>query len=229
MSLFTELKRRNVIRVALFYVVAAWLLVQVAETVLPLFDVPAGVLRGLVILLALGFLPALVFAWVYELTPQGLKRDADVEVSEQTRQKSARKLNWATLLVALLAIGLLLTDRLLPRSPPPSPPSFSETLPLAQPAEVAPAVLDSSIAVLPFADLSPGGATSSTSPTASPRRSSMSCPESRRSASPRARRPLPSRARANSAFPISPLRWACATCWKAPCARRPTPFASPPS
>jgi adenylate cyclase len=59
-SLFNELKRRNVIRVALFYIIAAWLLVQVAETVLPLFDVPDGVLRGLVILLVLGFVPALV-------------------------------------------------------------------------------------------------------------------------------------------------------------------------
>ncbi|PKM01876.1 MAG: hypothetical protein CVV17_06455, partial [Gammaproteobacteria bacterium HGW-Gammaproteobacteria-7] len=64
MSLFTELKRRNVFRVALFYIVAAWLLVQVAETVLPMFEVPDGVLRGLVILLALGFVPAVVLAWV---------------------------------------------------------------------------------------------------------------------------------------------------------------------
>ncbi len=157
MKLRAELKRRNVIRVALFYIVSAWLLVQVAETVLPLFEVPDGVLRGLVILLALGFVPALVFAWVYELTPEGLKRDADVEVSKQTRQRSGHKLNWATLIVALLAIGLLLADRLLPRSPPPSLPSVSETLPLVQPAETAPAVLDNSIAVLPFADLSPEG------------------------------------------------------------------------
>jgi adenylate cyclase len=157
MHFLTELKRRNVIRVALFYIVSAWLLVQVAETVLPLFEVPDGVLRGLVILLALGFLPALVFAWVYELTPEGLKRDGDVEVSGQTRQRSGHKLNWATLIVALLAIGLLLTDRLLPRSSPPSLPSVSGTLPLAQPAETAPAVLDNSIAVLPFADLSPTG------------------------------------------------------------------------
>jgi adenylate cyclase len=74
-SLFNELKRRNVIRVALFYIIAAWLLVQVAETVLPLFDVPDGVLRGLVILLVLGFVPAVVLAWVFELTPQGLKRE----------------------------------------------------------------------------------------------------------------------------------------------------------
>jgi hypothetical protein len=62
MSLFAELKRRNVIRVALFYIVSAWLVLQVAETVLPLFEVPDSVLRGLVILLVLGFVPALVLA-----------------------------------------------------------------------------------------------------------------------------------------------------------------------
>jgi hypothetical protein len=69
MSLFTELRRRNVIRVAGFYLVAAWLIVQVAETVLPVFGVPEWVLRALIILLAIGFLPALVFSWIHELTP----------------------------------------------------------------------------------------------------------------------------------------------------------------
>jgi adenylate cyclase len=167
MSLWAEMKRRNVIRVALFYVVAAWLLVQVAETVLPLFDVPAGVLRGLVILLALGFVPALVFAWVYELTPEGLKRDTEVEVSEQTRQKSAHKLNWATLIVAVLAIGLLISDRLLwtPASTETAVArqaahSDPESVAIAQAdtqAHTGPVVPDASIAVLPFADLSPEG------------------------------------------------------------------------
>jgi len=75
MSLLAELKRRNVIRVALFYIVSAWLVLQVAETVLPLFEVPDSVLRGLVILLALGFVPALVFAWVFEWTPDGIRLD----------------------------------------------------------------------------------------------------------------------------------------------------------
>ena len=170
MTFLTELKRRNVIRVALFYIVAAWVLVQVAETVLPLFEVPAGVLRGLVILLVLGFLPAVILAWIYEVTPEGLKRDAEVEVSEQTRQKSARKLNWATLIVAVLAIGLLVSDRLLrePASPRPAAgqqagQSVSEAGAMTADttsdttADAGSAIPDASIAVLPFADLSPEG------------------------------------------------------------------------
>jgi hypothetical protein len=72
MSFLTELRRRNVIRMAGLYLVGAWLLVQVAGTVLPMFEVPAWVARALVIVLALGFVPALVFAWIYELTPDGL-------------------------------------------------------------------------------------------------------------------------------------------------------------
>ncbi len=70
-SFFDELKRRNVIRVAGLYLVGAWLLIQIASTMLPAFDVPAWALRGLIIILALGFIPALVFSWVFELTPNG--------------------------------------------------------------------------------------------------------------------------------------------------------------
>ncbi|MEI2419407.1 hypothetical protein V6O07_03970, partial [Arthrospira platensis SPKY2] len=76
MHLLAELKRRNVFRVGLFYVVTAWLVIEVAETVLPLFDVPDGVLRGLVVLLVIGLVPALGLSWIYELTPEGIKRDA---------------------------------------------------------------------------------------------------------------------------------------------------------
>jgi hypothetical protein len=118
-TLFNELKRRNVIRVALFYIVAAWLLVQVAETVLPLFDVPDGVLRGLVILLALGFVPALVLAWVFELTPQGLKRESDPALSDAMREQGARRLNIAVIVLLLLAIGLFGYERLRGVSAPP--------------------------------------------------------------------------------------------------------------
>ena len=117
MTLFAELKRRNVIRVALFYIVAAWLLVQVAETVLPLFDVPDGVLRGLIVLLGLGLVPALALSWVYEITPEGVKRDAGTGSSAAHAFRTGHKLNWATLVVAGLAIALLIADRMTP-SPP---------------------------------------------------------------------------------------------------------------
>jgi TolB-like protein/tetratricopeptide (TPR) repeat protein len=155
-TLFNELKRRNVIRVALFYIVAAWLLVQVAETVLPLFDVPDGVLRGLVILLALGFVPAVVLAWVFELTPQGLKRESDPALSDAMREQGARRLNIAVIVLLLLAIGLFGYERLRGVSAPPvlpaPPPPVAEV-----PGEAAPAAAaePQSIAVLAFADLSP--------------------------------------------------------------------------
>ena len=79
MTFLDELKRRNVIRIAGVYLVGAWLIVQVSGTLLPMFDAPAWVSRSIVILLAVGFFPALILAWAFELTPQGLKRERDVE------------------------------------------------------------------------------------------------------------------------------------------------------
>jgi adenylate cyclase len=153
MNLFAELKRRNVFRVALFYVVSAWLIIEVAETVLPLFDVPDGVLRGLVVLLVIGLVPALGLSWIYELTPEGIKRDADLSAADLHIPHTGRKLNWATLVVAVLAIGFLAVDRMSP-----APPRSAAPEPSASPAVAAagPEVLDASIAVLPFTDLSPG-------------------------------------------------------------------------
>ncbi len=73
-NFFSELKRRNVIRAAGLYLVGAWLLTQVASTVLPMFGAPDWLPRSIVILLVIGFVPTLIFSWVFELTPQGLKR-----------------------------------------------------------------------------------------------------------------------------------------------------------
>jgi adenylate cyclase len=153
MKLFAELKRRNVFRVGLFYVVTAWLVIEVAETVLPLFDVPDGVLRGLVVLLVIGLVPALGLSWIYELTPEGIKRDAELSAADLHNPHTGRKLNWATLVVAILAIGFLAVDRMSP-----APPRSAAPEPSASPAVAAagPEVLDASIAVLPFTDLSPG-------------------------------------------------------------------------
>jgi len=167
MNLFAELKRRNVFRVGLFYVVAAWLIVEVAETVLPLFDVPDGVLRGLVVLLVIGLVPALGLSWIYELTPEGIKRDVGASTDQAAR--TGHKLNWATLVVALLAIGLLAVDRIVPEheQAPAAADGATITDSVAADRSVAtdPASLaapaqglgDASVAVLPFADLSPAG------------------------------------------------------------------------
>jgi adenylate cyclase len=167
MSLFAELKRRNVFRVGLFYVVTAWLVIEVAETVLPLFDVPDGVLRGLVVLLVIGLVPALGLSWIYELTPEGIKRDAGASAADTQSSATGRKLNWATLIVAAMAIGLLVSDRLL-REPAstntaiaqqaahPGPEAGALVQAVTQ-AHAGPVIPDASIAVLPFADLSPEG------------------------------------------------------------------------
>jgi adenylate cyclase len=163
MSLLAELKRRNVFRVALFYVVTAWLIIEVAETVLPLFDVPDGVLRGLVVLLVIGLVPALGLSWIYELTPEGIKRDTELSASELQSSHTSRKLNWATLAVAVAAIGFMALDRMSP--PPPAagrieieaPASDSPDSNIEAPAPVVAPVAAASIAVLPFADLSPAG------------------------------------------------------------------------
>jgi len=155
MTLFAELKRRNVFRVALFYIVAAWVVIQVAETVLPMFDVPDGLLRGVVILLALGFVPAVIFAWVFEWTPEGIRRETDVEVPEAAKQQTANKLNWATLIAAVLAIGLLVADRLLPEPATPAPALANHAV--TDPASTSSGPDPASIAVLPFIDLSREG------------------------------------------------------------------------
>lgn len=78
MKLLAELKRRNVIRMAGLYLVAAWLVVQVAGTLLPMFDAPAWIARSVVILLIIGFVPALMISWIFELTPEGLRRESDL-------------------------------------------------------------------------------------------------------------------------------------------------------
>ena len=110
-SLFQELKRRNVIRVAGLYLVGAWLLIQVASTMLPAFDVPSWALRALIITLALGFIPALIFSWVFELTPQGLKRDEDVPPEQSIAPQTGRRMNRMIIAVLVLALGYFAVDK----------------------------------------------------------------------------------------------------------------------
>lgn len=109
MSLFADLKRRNVIRMAGVYLVGSWLIAQVAGTILPVFDVPNWVMQAIVLVLATGLLPALVFAWVFELTPQGLKRDREVRPGASNAPKIAQRMNLtiiALLILAVLYFGL---------------------------------------------------------------------------------------------------------------------------
>jgi TolB-like protein len=157
MSLLAELRRRNVIRMAGLYLVGAWLIVQVSGTLLPVFEAPPWMMKTLVGLLAFGFIAALVFAWVFELTPQGIKRDAEVKPEESIAPQTARRMDRMIIAVLICALVYFAVDKfvLAPRR------DASVTASMAKPARAAAAPADEvvdgkSIAVLPFTDLSPG-------------------------------------------------------------------------
>src|SRR3989440_5938741 len=142
-NFFAELKRQNVIRFAGLYLVGAWLLTQVASTVLPMFGAPDWLPRSIVILLSIGFVPALIFSWVFELTPQGLKRDEDVRPEESIAPQTARRMDRMIIAVLVLALGYFVVDKfvLAPRR-------------AATPNDSSSAASAKSIAVLPFDNLS---------------------------------------------------------------------------
>lgn len=101
----SELKRRNVIRMAGLYLVGAWLLTQVAATLLPVFEAPGWMMKTIVGILAVGFIPAMIFAWVFEMTPDGLKRDAEVAPDESIAPQTARRME--RMIIALFALALI--------------------------------------------------------------------------------------------------------------------------
>jgi TolB-like protein/Flp pilus assembly protein TadD len=153
MGLLAELKRRNVIRMAGLYLVGAWLVTQVSSTVLPMFGAPEWLPRSVVILLALGFIPALIFAWVFELTPDGIKRDAEVKPEESIAPQTARRMDRIIIAVLMLALGYFGFDKfeLAPRRE--AALLALATHERATSAESLP-VSAKSIAVLPFENLS---------------------------------------------------------------------------
>src|SRR5436853_542395 len=147
-SFFGELKRRNVIRFTGLYLVGAWLLVQVAGTVLPMFGAPDWLPRSIVIVLAIGFIPALIFSWFFELTPQGLKRDEDVPPEESIAPQTARRMNRMIIAVLVLALGYFAFDKFV------LTPRRDAALVAARPsAELKSAGNAKSVAVLAFATL----------------------------------------------------------------------------
>jgi TolB-like protein/Flp pilus assembly protein TadD len=114
MSFFEELKRRNVVRVGVAYIVAAWVLLQVADLVLDAIHAPDWVLQALLALTLLGFIAALIVAWAYELTPEGIKREKDVPREASVTHQTADKLNKITIGLVIAAIVVVAVDRLVP-------------------------------------------------------------------------------------------------------------------
>jgi len=155
MGLIAELQRRNVIRMAGLYLVGAWLLVQVASTLFPAFGVPGWAIRALVIVLALGFVPALVFSWVFELTPDGLKRDAEVAPEQSIAPQTAHRMDRIIIAVLGLALVYFALDKFVLA---PHRAAAAEVAVAGRPADPAttslPEQTDNSIAVLPFVDMS---------------------------------------------------------------------------
>ena len=106
MEIFEELKRRNVFRVAVAYTVGAWFIAQIADLVLNNIGAPDWVIKALFLLLAIGFVIALIVAWAYEITPEGIKRERDVIRDESITHLTARKLDYITLAAAVGVAGM---------------------------------------------------------------------------------------------------------------------------
>src|SRR4029453_16609733 len=106
-SFFVELKRRNVYKVAIAYAVVAWLLMQIASQIFPFFDIPSWGVRLVVLLLVIGFPVALILAWAFELTPEGIKRTENVGLGKSIAPKTGRNLTAIVIVILLLALSLL--------------------------------------------------------------------------------------------------------------------------
>jgi TolB-like protein len=139
-SLFQELKRRNVFRVAIAYLAIAWLILQVADIVLENIGTPAWVMQTLMFLLAIGFPIAVLLAWAYEMTPEGIKREREVDRAQSITRQTGQKLNRAIIVVLLAAVGFLLIDKFVLQDRVPG----------------TAASADKSVAVLPFVAMSRG-------------------------------------------------------------------------
>ena len=111
MSLFNELKRRNVLRVGTAYIVASWLVIQVVETIFPAFGFGDAAIRIVVIVVAIAFIPALVFSWVFELTPEGLKKEIDVDREQSLTPLTGKRLDRFIMVLLAFALGYFAFDK----------------------------------------------------------------------------------------------------------------------
>ncbi|MDH4021265.1 MAG: hypothetical protein OEU84_16860, partial [Xanthomonadales bacterium] len=162
MSFFDELKRRNVVRVGLAYGIAGWVILQVADLVLENIEAPSWVIQALMLFVLLGFIASLVIAWAYEITPEGIKRDSEVDRSQSIAGHTGKKLDRIIIGFLVLAVAVLLVDRSMsPSEVGPDTASEDATVQVSQPGndrkpfQVEALPSEPSIAVLPFADMSP--------------------------------------------------------------------------
>ena len=151
MSFIQELKRRNVTKVAAVYVVASWLILQAAELLFDAMNVPQEWLRFLIAILMLGFPLVLVFSWVFELTPEGVKLEKDIDRDSSIAPHTGKRINTVIIVLLVLAVASIAADRLIPEK------AAEPVAIVAEEVAAEPTTAENSIAVLPFADLSAAG------------------------------------------------------------------------
>jgi TolB-like protein/Flp pilus assembly protein TadD len=155
LSFYTELRRRNVFKVAIVYSAVAWLLLQVSDTLGPALHLPEWFVSAVVFLLILGFPVAIVFAWAFDLTPEGLRKETNADPAAPTAGKSDKQLNHVVVAVLVLALGYFVFDKVVIDSEQDTvgTPTAGQVSP-QQPAEFESPNADNSIAVLPFVNMS---------------------------------------------------------------------------
>ena len=153
MPLIPELQRRNVIRVATAYVVVAWLIIQIAETTLPVFGFTDNAVRVVIIVLGIGLVPAIVGAWVFQLTPEGLRRDKGADETPATSNISSRNLDRAIIVTLVLGLSYFALDKFL-LAPDRAAEREAEVAEQARAEAIVGFYGDRSIAVLPFENMS---------------------------------------------------------------------------
>jgi len=160
MGVFQELKRRNVFRVGVAYILAAWVLLQIVDFVLEVIAAPDWILQVFVLAAAVGLPVALVFSWVFEMTPQGLKREKQIDRSQSITPQTGRKLDRVIIATLAVAVVFLLVDKFLlapgTRSGTVATDPAAQTVSAQPAAQTVPAISVRSIAVLPFVVLSNG-------------------------------------------------------------------------
>src|SRR5260370_472061 len=140
-NFFAELKRRNVYKVAVAYVVVSWLLIQAASIFFPAFDAPPWVMKIFIIVIIFGFPVALILSWAFEITPEGIKLESEIEPNKSIKRGTGRKIVAVTIALAVVATGLFVYQLVR---------STSDTSGSTTAATIA----NKSIAVLPFDNLS---------------------------------------------------------------------------
>jgi TolB-like protein/Flp pilus assembly protein TadD len=166
LSLFNELKRRNVFRVVIAYVVVAWLMLQVADVILNNVEAPGWVFHVILLCMGIGLILVAVFSWAFEMTPEGIKRESEVDRSQSITPQTGQKLNHLIIILLVLALAYFVIDKFVLSAQRESTAieaalqeasdNAANEQATAEGAEsVAAAESDRSIAVLPFADMSP--------------------------------------------------------------------------